>query len=118
MSSLEHFRFLRGGKLLFGGLFHKAIVASGSALMSRAVKTSERMDEYSRNMARLLGATEDEIKDPMQRIQFLRDADPQMMTERIFMTADREVITTLWSTFTDKSEMRSPMRDLPQSPFK
>jgi len=73
------------------GLFHKIIVASGSGINSWSTQSPERSSKFSRNLARLLGASEDDINDTAKRVQYLRKADPEEMSRRRYQVMRKEV---------------------------
>ena len=84
---------------MFTGLFHRAIPASGSGVNYWATQSSERSYHNSKKLARLLGASEDDITDPIKRIQFLRKADAGEMSRRASEVVGNEVQIQFYLSF-------------------
>jgi len=75
--------------LSFPGLFHRAISGSGSASCSWAI--SKHPDHFSAELARVTGASPQEIEDPAKRVEYLRKLDANAITKGSAKIADNTV---------------------------
>jgi len=65
------------------------ISSSGTALNNWAI--TDQQERFSRNLARVLGASESEIEDPDRRVQFLRKLSAKAITEKMLYALEDEV---------------------------
>ena len=71
------------------GLFHRAIVSSGSATNTWAIIPDQ--NRFNQKFAKKLGASKDEIEDPAKRVQFLRSVNAQVLSDAMFDLVEGEV---------------------------